>query len=111
MAPRKPPAERKGSTPLDEPTPLDELEAEARSPLPESVEVDLAGQRIWVKHYNDWPMSALRALRRGDEDYWASKVLEGDAYERVWLGMDPTKRQVDAFADEWKMLLGQDLGK
>lgn len=59
----------------------------------------------------DWPSDANSALHVGDYESWADGALAGGDYDKVWLDLRPTMRQVQAMFAEFRRLTGQDEGK
>ncbi|GAA2346969.1 hypothetical protein [Dactylosporangium salmoneum] len=68
--------------------------------------VAIGDTSIVVKHFLDWPGSADDDLAAGRFGIWASKVLDGDNYAKVWKPMDPTNRQIIAFFGDLEVISG-----
>jgi hypothetical protein len=62
----------------------------------ELVQGELAGRTIYVPPTKKWRASALHALREGDFDTWAQTTLADDDWD-IWIDVDPTLEQVEAF--------------
>lgn len=65
---------------------------------PDEVPVTVLPQRLWRS-------SAMRALNRGDFEAWAEKSLTEAGYD-VWLDVDPTVEEIEAFFEEFAKTAG-----
>jgi hypothetical protein len=65
--------------------------------------VDISVPPMW-----QWPHTGLLALLCEDDDRWAQLCLPADEYE-VWIDVDPTADDVDAFLVDWEQATGQNL--
>lgn len=86
------------------------LAAEAHVDPSNSVDVRLGDATVSVLPVRKWRASALKALREGDLETWASKSLDGDGYA-TWLDVDPTIEDVESMFAEWSAITGQSPGE
>lgn len=112
-----PPRTKKAETPpgdLDSKTPangadLDALRAEVSAGPDAAADVmvvPIGGTSVRVKHYLDWPSSADEYFIAGRLTIWASKILAGGDYTKVWEPLDPTNRQVAEFIKNLETITG-----
>lgn len=58
-----------------------------------------------------WKSSAHSALRQGDFETWASKVLTEGTYSSAWQALDPDLDQINAIFKAWEQAAGEDAPK
>jgi hypothetical protein len=86
--------------------PADRLRAEAQVDQSHPVEVSLGEYMVTVIPLRKWRSSAIRALRSGDYDTWASKSLTPDSWT-LWQQIDPTLDDIEALFADWQQKTGQ----
>ena len=67
--------------------------------------VTIAGTPVRVKPFSQWRQSAMDALTDGRLNDWAVRVM-GDDDAALWLSLDPTNADVQAFLAEWAEAMG-----
>ncbi|GAA2636910.1 hypothetical protein GCM10010399_82550 [Dactylosporangium fulvum] len=88
---------------------VDALRAEVAAEPDAADEIEIvpfADTAVRVKHFLDWPASADDDLSFGRVTAWASKILAGDDFAKVWVKVDPTNRQVIAFFADLEKVTG-----
>lgn len=98
---------------VEEPAAVSDIpaaQAETYDELPEGFPVELGnGVTIHVPPQVQWRASALDAMRAGDFQTWAEKVLVGEsfeAWEEWYEGDDPTLGEVTEFFDRLGKVTG-----
>jgi hypothetical protein len=89
---------------------LEAVEADATAG-DEPIEFEYDGHRFSVMPPRKWRSSAYAALRAGDFESWASKVLTDGTYESAWQELDPDLDQIQDLVKAWQAGSGEDLGK
>ncbi len=86
--------------------------------------VPLGDSKVRVRPPMEWRQSAMRAIRSGDFDTWAQKVLVNDLVPAkgktaatgsddyaVWVEADPTNAEMVQFFADYEAAAGSSLGK
>ncbi|GHG14938.1 hypothetical protein ACFFSH_38205 [Streptomyces filamentosus] len=70
----------------------------------------LCGQELQVMPAGAWRQSTMRILRSGDMDAFLEDVLSPESYD-VYLDLDPTNDDLNAFMEEVDSAGGEPRGK
>jgi hypothetical protein len=102
---------------------LDRAARAARSATEPTI-VSIGDTKVRILPPMQWRQTAMRAIRSGDFDTWAQKVLVNDYVEAegdqpasgsddyaVWLEADPTNDELIEFFAEYEEASGSSLGK
>jgi hypothetical protein len=103
-----PPGDLAGKTPANG-TDLDAMRAEVAAEPDAAADimvVPIGATSVRVLHYLDWPTSADEYFIAGRLTIWASKILHGDDYAKVWEPLDPTNRQTAEFIQALEKITG-----
>lgn len=92
---------------MTEATPADAQETEA---LGHYVTSELCSKPLEVIPSGAWRQSSMRHLRAGNMDDFFADVLSPESYE-LYLDLDPTNDQVNAFLEEAGTASGESVGK
>ncbi|MFE9398671.1 hypothetical protein [Streptomyces flavidovirens] len=74
------------------------------------VSAQLCGSEVEIVPSGAWRQSSMRKLKAGDMDGFMEDVLSPDSYD-LYLELDPTNEEINAFMEEASEAAGESLGK
>lgn len=88
-------------------TPAEAQETEATGHY---VPAMLCGSEVDIVPSGAWRQSSMRKLKLGDMDAFMADILSPDSYD-LYLDLDPTNDDINAFMEEAGAVSGESLGK
>ncbi|MGW0312010.1 hypothetical protein [Streptomyces flavidovirens] len=74
------------------------------------VSAQMCGSEVEIVPSGAWRQSSMRKLKAGDMDGFMEDVLSPDSYD-LYLELDPTNEEINAFMEEASEAAGESLGK